>query len=391
MEIIMLKIANFVLDQKFIDHVITYHDILSSDAFHEYIFVSSDTNYSFEYIKNVERIKKISSDKIINHLIEEKFDAVFLHSFNVLPFKLISKIPANIKIFWFSWGYDIYLPLCNLIPQFIKINLYHSNTKKLLSSKKIFSIEFIKSFLRRYIKPKNLIKLLIDKRNIKKALRRIDYYSGVFDYEYDLVKKSKYIKAQRCSYSYINFTDTFENKINLNERKDIIIGNSADPSNNHTDLIPYLKNIDLENSKIILPLSYCEQDYAEKVINSYSNAFPERIIPLKTFLPLDEYNKIIGNCGISIFFHERQQAVGNIIEAFKYGNKIYMSETNKAFSYLKKLGFIIFSIQKDLNQSSFFTPLTKEEKLMNNSLVYKYWSKEKQLERLKNLYNQIHI
>ena len=60
-----------------------------------------------------------------------------------------------------------------------------------------------------------------------------------------------------------------DSKNNLHENSNnILIGNSADPSNNHIDIFEKIKNFNFKNKKIIVPLSYPEnyEYYIAKVI-----------------------------------------------------------------------------------------------------------------------------
>jgi hypothetical protein len=77
----------------------------------------------------------------------------------------------------------------------------------------------------------------------------------------------------------------------------------------------------------------------------------------------------------AIFYHERQQASDNIFIQLQYGARVFMSETSLAYSYLKELGFHIYSLQKDL--SLLYTPLSDEQVIENRRILvnnYSSWS-----------------
>ena len=98
---------------------------------------------------------------------------------------------------------------------------------------------------------------------------------------------------------------------------------------------------------------------------------------------------LIGSCGFSIYFHERQQAMGNIFLSLRNGNKVFMSETNLAYEYLKSFGFIVFSVQRDLNQKNLDAHLTESKQRHNYDLFYQ-WHSDKILQRcMTDIYSRI--
>ncbi len=357
----MLRILNIIVDEKFIDNVIECHDIFSEKVYHDYVIVGQK-NEAFKYIKRfVNRVHQISNSEFSCYLKNNKFDAVFLHSFFIIDPKLIINIPKQIKVFWFSWGYDLY----SYLPKpFININLLGPETE-IIKKKTEQTIVWSK-------KLKSFIKDITFYNNYKnrcyyKAVSRIDYFSGVLDFEYSLMKKVPEFRAEKVTYTYnsipvMNFADSGSHwKGRDITKNNILIGNSADYSNNHLDILKYFKNIDIGYSVIYLPLSYSgELEYVDYVKSKYSERFGRNFVSMDTFIPYSEYTEIISSCSVAIFAHERQQAIGNICAAFRNGSKVFLSETNDVYKYYKDLGMTVFSLQHDFNQEELNTPLADE-------------------------------
>ena len=82
-----------------------------------------------------------------------------------------------------------------------------------------------------------------------------------------------------------------------------MIGNSAVPTNNHLDILNYLRNNDTTSwKKIIIPLSYGgTESYKKVVIDEGVSLFGDRMMPLQSFMPLDKYTRIMSNCKTAIF------------------------------------------------------------------------------------------
>lgn len=376
----VLKIADVVSDEKFIDGVIECQDLTTITAEHEYVVVS-DSNYDFRYIsKYKNRVKYISPLRFLSYLEEKKIDAVFLHSFCVLSSSLIVKIPLNIKVFWFSWGYDIYnFPLSR---PFVRLSLYGDKTSRILPQKR-FSLKSI---------IKELIGFRKKETNIQyKALNRIDYYSGVLEYEYELLKSNSEFRAKPVSYQYSNLSILFaEVDEKVYDGNNILIGNSGNQCNNHVDIIQYLQNVEIKRRKIYMPLSYAGvPEYISKVKSFYEKSFGGSFAPLDTFIPYNEYLNLISSCSVAIFAHERQQAIGNINMALQNGCKVFLSETNKVYGFYKSLGIVLFSLQSDLSQVELDTPLTKEQVMNNKQILHSRYCKETYMNNLMKCYEYI--
>lgn len=387
-----VKIANIVKDDKFVDSLFDSMALLNDKWENDYLLVRKSKPNSYKYIKNYDRVTFVQTDAILDYLVNQKYDAVFLHSLPSFPIESIPNIDKRIKVFWFAWGWDIYQ-----LPKekpFLKYNLIKTETQKELDKLKT-NIPSKKKTLKDYLRP---LKFLFfdspSSKNIKnyyEAIKRIDFFSGILEYEYDLMKSVKGFRAKQVRFKYASLHN-LENSSNaeLFNGHNILIGNSAASTNNHLDIIPFLKKLDLGESKIILPLSYGNtQEYIEDIANAYYQEFGENAIVLKDFMPAQEYSKIISSCSIAIFFMERQQAMGNINMALLNGCKVFLSETNPVYSYYKDLGMKIFSVQRDLVQKEIDSPLSNEDIENNRKILFKRTNKEQYIQDLNYIYKCI--
>ena len=387
-----VKIANIVLDDKFIDSLFGSMALLNDKWENDYLLVRNNKPDSYKYIKNADKIIFVPKDAVLDYLVDHEYDAVFLHSLPSLPIELIPKIDKKIKVFWFAWGWDIYQ-----LPKekpFISVKLIKKETQKELDKLKP-NIPSKKKTLKDYLRP--LKYLFFDSpstKNIKdyyEAIKRIDYFSGILDFEYDLMKSVKGFKVKRVTFKYASLHNLDNSSgAELYNGHNILIGNSAASTNNHLDIIPFLKKLDLGESNIILPLSYGNtQEYIEDIAYAYHQEFGENVIVLKDFMPPQAYSKILSSCSIAIFFMERQQAMGNINIALKYGCKVFLSETNPVFGFYKDLGIKLFSVQRDLNQAEIDKSLSKEDIERNRAILSKRTNKEQYIQDLNYIYKCI--
>lgn len=365
-----VRILNFVLDEKFIDGLIATNKLIEEESHRYVVHKKNSEDKQLKFIKDTQHIEVLTSKEIRLLLESSDFDAVFLHSITSIPFSLYSSLPKIKPVFWFSWGYDIYqLTSRPLVP----INIYHMETGNFMKASdqsKIHGVHGLK-IIRRILGHIHMeLRRKRDARKIRDAIRRIDYHSGVLDYETELIRKyNSEFKAQQVQFNYFDprVSTDYTPVCGLN----IQIGNSAASTNNHLDLLPYFEKFDSGDRKIIMPLSYAapSEKYTEKVIKSYAQQFGDRYNPLVGFLPLEEYNKIMMSCAVAIYFIERQQAIGNLGHSFKCGQKVFLSETSMMYKYFKSKGFHVFSIQSELNEADSLKPLGEQERIYN----YKLW------------------
>ncbi len=388
-----VKIANIVKDEKFIDNLFDSMALLNDKWENDYIFIANKEPKLYKYIKNADRIIFVKSDSIIDYLDDKKYDAVFLHSLPSFPIESIPKINKRIKVFWFAWGWDIYqLPKSK---PFIRLDLIKKETQKELDKLNNPIVTQKRKSLKDYLRPIKYIFCDSPTNKVVKqyynAVKRVDYFSGILEYEFDLMKSVKGFKAKRVSFNYSSLHKLENSGVaELYNGHNILIGNSAASTNNHLDIIPFLKKLYLGERKIILPLSYPNtKDYIEDISNAYTKEFGNNTMVLKEFMPLQEYSNIVQSCSVAIFFMERQQALGNINLALKNGCKVFLSETNPVYNFYKNLGLKIFSVQRDLVQKEIDSPLSNEDIENNRKILTQKTNKEQYIRDLNYIYEQI--
>jgi hypothetical protein len=149
----------------------------------------------------------------------------------------------------------------------------------------------------------------------------------------------------------------------------ILLGNSASATNNHLEAFDLLTKINIADRKIVTPLSYGCPKYAKAIIKEGKKQFGDQFTPLNSFLPIDDYNQLMSDCGIVIMNHYRPQAVGNIIAALYMGTKVYLNDT-EIYRYFRDLGCHVYLIERDLiNIKDSFSLLSETEVNHNRSVL----------------------
>lgn len=99
---------------------------------------------------------------------------------------------------------------------------------------------------------------------------------------------------------------------------------------------------------------------------------------------------MLNSIKIAIFNNRRRQAVGNIITLIYFGAKVFLSEKITFYQYLKKIGIIVYSYEKDLNNASINNIHNHQEIEYNRNILYKELNKKTLQEQLKLSIENLH-
>ena len=330
-------------------------------------------------------IKYKGSEFDINKFVQQNsIDGIIIHGLSGYYANLIYKLKATLKIAWVVWGYDMYQR-----PQ-VRNLLYATETSRIINKKvqvknSIKSITFLKKLY-----------YLVTKKNdyefyYQKAFNKIDYF-GSYIYE-DFLFFDKYFKHNT---SFLYFSSNTLNQylggkedLRVNDiAKNILIGNSNTIENNHLDVLKMLSDVpDLNSVELIVPLSYgTDNQYRKRIIDNGIKLFGDNFIPLLQFMPRSKYLELLSNCSTAIFYHYRQQAMGNIIALFYMGVRIYLSKKNPVYSYCKRIGLHVF----DLDSEFKLYRNTKLEEIKaddNREILFEIFNNKAVSERLNNVIN----
>jgi len=386
-----VTIIHIFNDDKFINPVIKLFENVAPNI--SKYFVLKQDNFPVKFCNNPKLIRinffeKTESDNFIK-LICNQNTIVFFHSLEDYKIYIALNIPESIKKVWFIWGYDLY----GWYP--FRYKKFESETAKLLGLQlkfkhNVFSFIWLnKVFFPTFIV--NKIKSHFT-TPFYKAVKKMNYVVPVVPTEYKLAKQiNKELICLPFTYGFLEDLVSKEvlNVINETTEQNILMGNSADPSNNYVELFIKLAKLNLWARKVYVPLSYGgTENYIEAILQKGKEILGDNFFPLTTFLSLEEYNTILNSCNTLLFNHTRQQGVGNIITMLYYGKKVYLNEKSTVFKYYKSLGVKLFS-SNQVSYESLNTLLSKTDVEKNKDLMLKYYGKitveEKVREMIKTL------
>lgn len=335
----------YVITNPFIDFINKNFD----NENHEFVIVN-DTTPPSEIMKNknvtaIDIRKRDDFKSLINRM--RKSDKIIFHSIYPLTtlhlIKLVLKPSILNKSFWAIWGGDLY-----------------RYAGKKLDVKKRFKYHINKMF-------------------ISRLAGIITHIYG----DYELAKKL-YGTSAKYYYSFMYPSNTFKNHT-ANYKKSgkknvyhVQVGNSADPTNNHIEILEKLRKYKDRNIEIFCPLAYGSIKYKEKVIKLGSEIFGDKFKAITEIVPYNEYLNYLSKIDIAIFNHKRQQAIGNITTLLGLGKKVYIREEITTWKFCTDHDLKVYS--SNGNFEDIFVEMDDEIKQMNIKNVKNKFSEEKLVE-----------
>lgn len=306
--------------------------------------ITSITNIYFLMSKKNINIENVIVVKDFRTFFEEisKIDyfALVLHSRCGIPESYFRKIPKEKKVIWISFGFDLYrdtsfFPFGQKLP--LKYPLFKKKT-----------IHYLWLHPYKYICCR-LGSIWKHRLGYSYFLRRVDYLSTRLNVEYELFS-SIYSRVRNFHFYYVSNL-RISNPTNLSDSKLILVGNSASVGNNHFDILETLKERKIEKEyNLLLPLNYGDKLYGEAVLKSAVRYFgTDRVTALESFIPINDYMKLLNSCRVGIMGHMRQQALGNIRLMLLNGAKIFMYKDSIVYKYYTSIGIKLYTIEDDLN------------------------------------------
>ena len=160
----------------------------------------------------------------------------------------------------------------------------------------------------------------------------------------------------------------------------ILVGNSANPTNNHAKIFEIIKHYKDKNIKIYCPLSYGNQEYANEIVDKGKACFGDKFFPLLKFIEFDNYMRLLAKIDIAVFAHDRQQAMGNTITLLGMGKKVHMNPDTTSYQHFCELGIKVFTLEEFSLNKDF------PERRKNIEIIKNFYSQERLIQNLSILF-----
>lgn len=305
------KILHICRAEKFIPPFIDLVQANFEPGLHEFIIFGDHKKFSSEGRSGVHRVENGLAEKTaakVRLIVQmHRADRIILHGlFTRAVTKMLFLMPWLLKkTYWVIWGNDLY------------------------SKRETGANSGLKNISRRFV--------------IRYFGHLVSHVPGDIELAREWYGASG--KAHHClMYSSNVFSET-----GVGERNtgfvEVQVGNSADPSNNHLEVFEKLASLQTDNFRVLVPLSYGDQQHARRVIEEGEKLFGDRFVPLVDFLPPDQYQEFLASIDVAVFNHKRQQALGNLISLLGMGKKVYLRRDISTASLLDSLKIEWFDVE----------------------------------------------
>lgn len=126
----------------------------------------------------------------------------------------------------------------------------------------------------------------------------------------------------------------------------LLVGNSADPSNEHDEAFDRIQKMGATNYQLLCPLSYGDAANADRVEALGKRMFGDKFIALREFMSKEDYLAMLDGVDIAVFAHRRQQGMGNIINLIGFGKKVYLRRSISSWSLFEKLPVNVYPLDE---------------------------------------------
>lgn len=293
----------------------------------------------FEYEERIEkRVVRLKNPlEIVKYLkLLKQSRWIYLHLLSYDPTLLFWRLNSKLisKTTWIIWGTDIYSHYKK--DQNIKTRIYESLRKSIIPQ-----FPEISAFVNQDLALINQI------YNTKATFIKTMYPYPVNFELLDAVAKEKEVR----------------------DVTNVLIGNSADSTNCHEEMIDLLSVYKNDTVCIYCPLSYGgNSKYIQQIIEKGKSVFGQKFIPVTETMKPDEYARFLSNIDIALMNHRRQQALGNITALLYLGKKVYLRSDVTTFHFMTEQHIQVYDIEKLMSQSfsEFILPVDDIKKNKNH-------------------------
>jgi len=371
-------ILHFLADDKFSDYAISQFDSVNPEE-NEFVILTWAKNGQLSHVVQKHKVRVLVHDSVdIATVIESLslYKAIIFHNISNLSQQLIiENTPRHIKIGWVFWGFELY-----------------NRSEYILSTLAIYTkLLYVNLLVTRTLK--KLILTLLSKEKLQKKAQidmkiftRVDYCLTDLHEDFLLSKQKFSAGFQHLWYNYYSIEETVGSlRKSYSNGSNILVGNSATPSNNHLDVFFRLNKMSIEQRKIITPLSYGDKKYGKIIKKFGEKIFDENFTALMDLLDREEYNNIISSCNIVVMYQKRHQGMGNILTAIWLGAKVYLSEVSTTYQYFKRIGVVVFSYENEFTIMNPYAlhPLDINNIQQNRDILLREYGKEAMTVKLK--------
>ncbi|HET9405284.1 MAG TPA: TDP-N-acetylfucosamine:lipid II N-acetylfucosaminyltransferase [Burkholderiales bacterium] len=339
-----------------------------------YVAHVPDPAAALQHIGGVKLWRRVGNRYFFSRQVREDLewsDCLIVHYAYAPGALMMLRAPARVTVVWSGWGAD-YLDLTAAGGQ----AMHTGETARLLA-------DIRRKRLGRGLREAGRCLLeaawlrFVDRPLRVAAIARADLFSAPLREDFDLLRAAlgSRLRAQYAQLHYASVERTFRPGPEALVGGDILLGNSATPTNNHAEMLHLLARRDLGDRKVIVPLSYGDAYYRDAIAALGRRLLGDHFEPVLDFVPLSDYNTLIARCSTVIMNHRRQQAIGNIGAMLYRGARVFLDDSGAVYRFLRAQGAHVFStsLLKETGDAV-FDLLKPEQRMQNRAVLDVLWS-----------------
>jgi dTDP-N-acetylfucosamine:lipid II N-acetylfucosaminyltransferase len=377
---VTFRVLHFASDEKFIP--------LTQDLFEAALPGQSEFRVHAEggrlrYVRAGPGVRQVGRDYFGSPAAAEDLrgcDCLVIHGLIPHFAPALRQLPDTVLVLWAGWGFDYY----DLLEP-------HVGPLVLPDTARLQRNSTVPDRIRHFARPAARIWRRLVRALHPPPLHPAQEFASRFDLisvpggEVELVRQAlPRLRAESHRIIYATTEDTLAVGPDV-AGPDVLVGNSATPTNNHAEAFAALARLDLAGRRIVVPLNYGSPAYAEAVCRLGRRQFGEAFVPLRRFMPLAEYHDVTKTCGTVIMNHRRQQAVGTLSTALYKGARVFLRPENPVYGFYSKMGITLASTDDLARGDKVFAPLAPALRAQNRERVGAHFSRATALDAIRRL------
>lgn len=364
-------ILHLLTDEKFTDYAIAQFSAPEMKS--ELVLIPS--NNAMNLVEQKDKCRVVRQFSAEYHQLKQElsnYTAILFHGLMCGSWQndILASIPSSVHISWIVWGGEVY-------------------------SRQEMFLQFMQPVSKLLYKIHERKKPQKSNNEIKFELfQKIDFCLTNMPEEYEYVKRFINKDIKFIWYNYYSIEETIGSLVDKRcQGSNVWIGNSAAEKNNHVDIFLHMKrrlwHKQISSRDYIIPLSYGAPWWKNIVLKVGRLIFKNGMIPLLDFISRDEYNAKMLSCSTMIIGYLQPAAHGNLMTALWLGMRVYLHESSMDYHYFKRIGCIVFSIEKDMTHANnhVFDLLSDAEVAQNRSALLEWYSMQNMHRRNLELVN----
>lgn len=215
----------------------------------------------------------------------------------------------------------------------------------------------------------------------KKVISQIDMCGTFTPGDYDMAKRYFVLPTKHCLVELPWHFEVSEEDAEMPKPSNpltIMVGHNAFEQDHTLETLQMLARYRDENIRIVAPLSYGEERYRTKVVETGKRLFGDKFAPVLSWIEPKEYQRMLKSASVYVMGVDRQAGTFNVNLMLRLGCKVFLrTDTTLGSLFSGHCGCLIHDIS-EVGALSFgeFVYFSEEERMANHRAMKESLSPE---------------